>query len=114
MAGLGEIGSDEIKKADSSASLRNDNAGRRAVQAKGYGYAGFSMHAICRVPVHADDTFGEWRENGGMNYLWLAGAILSEVIATSSLKASNGFTKLLPSLAVVIGYGAAFYFLSQT
>ena len=49
-----------------------------------------------------------------MNYLWLAGAILSEVIATSSLKASNGFTKLLPSLAVVIGYGAAFYFLSQT
>ena len=49
-----------------------------------------------------------------MNYLWLAGAILSEVIATSSLKASNGFTKLVPSLAVVIGYGAAFYFLSQT
>ena len=49
-----------------------------------------------------------------MNYLWLAGAILSEVIATSSLKASNGFTKLLPSLAVVIGYSAAFYFLSQT
>ena len=49
-----------------------------------------------------------------MNYLWLAGAILSEVIATSSLKASNGFTKLLPSLAVVIGYGAAFYFLWQT
>lgn len=49
-----------------------------------------------------------------MNYLWLAGAILSEVAATSSLKASNGFTRLLPSLAVVIGYGTAFYCLSQT
>ena len=49
-----------------------------------------------------------------MNYLWLAGAILSEVIATSSLKASNGFTRLLPSIAVVIGYGTAFYCLSQT
>ncbi len=43
-----------------------------------------------------------------MNYLWLAGAILSEVIATSSLKASNGFTRLLPSAAVVAGYGTAF------
>ncbi len=46
--------------------------------------------------------------------LWLAAAILSEVIATSSLKASNGFTRLWPSVAVVAGYGAAFYFLSQT
>lgn len=49
-----------------------------------------------------------------MNYLWLAGAILSEVIATSSLKASNGFTRLLPSALVVVGYGVAFYCLSQT
>jgi small multidrug resistance pump len=49
-----------------------------------------------------------------MNYLWLAGAILSEVIATSSLKASQGFTRPLPSIVVVVGYGAAFYFLSQT
>ncbi|HEY8997664.1 MAG TPA: multidrug efflux SMR transporter [Edaphobacter sp.] len=49
-----------------------------------------------------------------MNYLWLAGAILSEVIATSSLKASNGFTRLLPSILVVVGYGTAFYCLSQT
>ncbi len=49
-----------------------------------------------------------------MNYLWLAGAILSEVIATSSLKASNGFTRLLPSVLVVVGYGTAFYCLSQT
>jgi small multidrug resistance pump len=56
----------------------------------------------------------EVRENAGMNYLWLAGAILSEVIATSSLKASAGFTRPLPSVVVVVGYGAAFYFLSQT
>jgi small multidrug resistance pump len=49
-----------------------------------------------------------------VNYLWLAAAIVSEVFATSSLKASNGFTRLGPSTAVVLGYGAAFYFLSQT
>ncbi|QHS51415.1 multidrug efflux SMR transporter [Edaphobacter sp. 12200R-103] len=46
--------------------------------------------------------------------LWMLAAILSEVIATSSLKASNGFTKLWPSVVVVAGYGAAFYCLSQT
>ncbi len=47
-----------------------------------------------------------------MPYLYLGIAILSEVIATSALKASDSFTKLLPSVLVVIGYGAAFYFLS--
>ena len=44
----------------------------------------------------------------------LAGAIASEVIATSALKASDSFTKLWPSLVVVIGYAAAFYLLSLT
>ena len=39
-------------------------------------------------------------------------AILSEVIATSSLKLSNGFTKPIPSVVVVIGYSASFYLLS--
>jgi small multidrug resistance pump len=39
-------------------------------------------------------------------------AILSEVIATTSLKLSDGFTKLFPSVIVVIGYGASFYLLS--
>lgn len=47
-----------------------------------------------------------------MSYLYLAIAIVAEVIATSALKASESFTKLLPSLLVVAGYGAAFYFLS--
>jgi len=41
-------------------------------------------------------------------------AIVSEVVATSSLKSTEGFTKLLPSLIVLFGYGAAFYFLSLT
>lgn len=48
------------------------------------------------------------------NWLFLGTAIMAEVIATSSLKASAGFTKVLPSLVVVIGYGVAFYFLSLT
>jgi small multidrug resistance pump len=39
-------------------------------------------------------------------------AILSEVAATSALKACDGFRNLVPSIVVVIGYGAAFYFLS--
>lgn len=41
-------------------------------------------------------------------------AILAEVIATSALKASDGFTRLSPSLVAVIGYGTAFYFLALT
>ena len=39
-------------------------------------------------------------------------AILSEVAATSALKACDGFKNLGPSIVVVIGYGSAFYFLS--
>ena len=46
------------------------------------------------------------------NWLFLALAILGEVVATSTLKSSEGFTKLMPSLVVVFGYGVAFYFLS--
>jgi small multidrug resistance pump len=47
-----------------------------------------------------------------MPYLYLAIAIIAEVAATSALKASSEFTKLLPSLIVVIGYGVAFYFMT--
>ncbi len=43
---------------------------------------------------------------------FLVVAILSEVVATTALKASNSFTKLVPSLVVVAGYASAFYFLS--
>ena len=49
-----------------------------------------------------------------MNWLYLAVAIVLEVVATSALKASDGFTKLLPSLLVLLGYSAAFYTLSLT
>ena len=49
-----------------------------------------------------------------MSYAWLAFAILCEVCATSALKASDGFSRPLPSVVVCIGYGAAFFFLSQT
>lgn len=45
-------------------------------------------------------------------WFFLAIAILGEVIATSALKSSEGFTRFAPSVVVVIGYGIAFYFLS--
>ena len=45
-------------------------------------------------------------------WVFLGVAIIAEVIATSALKASEGFTKPVPSLIVAIGYMAAFYFLS--
>lgn len=47
-------------------------------------------------------------------YLTLAIAIIAEVIATSALKASAGFSRIVPSILVVAGYAAAFYFLSLT
>ncbi len=47
-----------------------------------------------------------------MTYVYLFLAIVAEVLATSSLKAAEGFTKLGPSLLVVIGYFAAFFLLS--
>lgn len=47
-----------------------------------------------------------------VSYLYLAIAIVAEVTATVALKATNSFTRLGPSVVVVIGYGAAFYFLS--
>jgi len=48
------------------------------------------------------------------NWLILLVAILSETIATTALKASEGFTVLIPSVLVVVGYCLSFYFLSLT
>ena len=48
------------------------------------------------------------------NWLILLAAILSETIATTALKASEGFTVLIPSVVVVVGYCLSFYFLSLT
>ncbi|MHC1745187.1 MAG: multidrug efflux SMR transporter [Syntrophobacteraceae bacterium] len=47
-------------------------------------------------------------------WIFLSVAIVSEVVATSALKASEGFSRLWPSLVVVAGYATAFYFLSLT
>ena len=49
-----------------------------------------------------------------MKFIYLFVAILAEVIATSALKASEQFSKLIPSLIVIAGYMIAFYFLSLT
>ena len=46
------------------------------------------------------------------NWMYLAITIVGEVVATSALRSSNGFTKPGPSAVVVLGYGVAFYFLS--
>jgi small multidrug resistance pump len=46
-----------------------------------------------------------------VSYLYLAIAIIAEVIATSSLKACAEFSKVIPSMLVVLGYCLAFYFL---
>ena len=47
-----------------------------------------------------------------LNYLYLVVAILFEVIATTALKQTEGFTRLVPSLVSIGGYALAFYFLS--
>ncbi|MFO7527581.1 MAG: SMR family transporter [Marinobacter sp.] len=48
------------------------------------------------------------------SWIFLGIAIVAEVLATSALKASAGFTKLVPSVLVVGGYAIAFYFLALT
>jgi len=47
-----------------------------------------------------------------INWLFLAMAIISESIATNSLKASNGFTNVVPSIIALAGYGSVLFFLS--
>jgi|TARA_R110002072_G_scaffold4706_13_gene32914 small multidrug resistance pump len=47
-------------------------------------------------------------------YLLLFFAIVSEVAATTALKASDGFTRPLPVLVVVVGYALAFWLLAAT
>ena len=48
------------------------------------------------------------------NWLFLLAAIIAEVIGTSALKASEEFSKPIPSILVLLGYGISFYFLSLT
>ncbi|KUL54646.1 ligand-binding protein SH3 [Streptomyces sp. NRRL F-4489] len=49
-----------------------------------------------------------------MAYLTLAGAILSEILATTSMKYSHGFSRLWPSVGTAFGYLVAFALLAQT
>lgn len=49
-----------------------------------------------------------------MTYVTLAAAILAEVLGTTSMKFSEGFTRLWPSLATAAGYVVAFVLLAQT
>jgi small multidrug resistance pump len=46
-----------------------------------------------------------------MGYVYLAIAIVAEIIGTTTLKAAEQFTKLMPSIIVIISYGLSFYFL---
>ncbi|MDR1888096.1 MAG: QacE family quaternary ammonium compound efflux SMR transporter [Zoogloeaceae bacterium] len=48
-----------------------------------------------------------------MHDVYLALAIMAEVVATSTLKGTAGFTRLWPSVIVVVGYAASFYCLSR-
>lgn len=47
-------------------------------------------------------------------WFWLIGAILAEVTGTIALRLSDGFSRPVPSVVVVLGYGVAFYALSRT
>lgn len=49
-----------------------------------------------------------------MAYLLLAGAIVAEVLGTTALKFSNGFTRLWPSVGTTVGYVISFILLAQT
>nr|WP_314367888.1 SMR family transporter [uncultured Acinetobacter sp.] len=49
-----------------------------------------------------------------MSYVFLTIAIIAEVIATSALKASQGFSVLMPSIITILGYAVALFFLSLT
>jgi small multidrug resistance pump len=53
-------------------------------------------------------------EENMQHWIYLAVAIVAEVVATSALKASNGFSRPAPTLLVVAGYGIAFYCLALT
>ena len=48
------------------------------------------------------------------SYVLLTGAIVAELVGTTALKLSDGFSNIVPSFGVVIGYGLAFYLVSLT
>ncbi len=52
------------------------------------------------------------RARQALNYVYLIVAVIFEVVATTALKQTDGFTRLAPSLVSIAGYALAFYFLS--
>jgi small multidrug resistance pump len=58
------------------------------------------------IPLPGGQIMNKW--------LILLAAIVAEVVATSSLKASDGFKRFLPSVLVVVGYALSFYLMSLT
>lgn len=46
-----------------------------------------------------------------MSWFWLGAAIITEVIGTTALKSSNGFTHLTASLIVIVAYVSSFFLL---
>ena len=80
-----------------------------------------------RIPLEPDDTapmqsfttFTTWQTTTmtsivETSYIYLVIAVISEVIATTSLKAADEFSRFWPSVLVVAGYASAFWFLSLT
>lgn len=57
---------------------------------------------------------GQTEGEATMAYFYLAIAIVSEVVGTAALKATEEFTRLIPSLIVVVSYASAFFFLNLT
>jgi small multidrug resistance pump len=49
-----------------------------------------------------------------MKWVYLYTAIVTEVIATSALKSSEGFSRLIPSIIVIVSYAVSFYFFALT
>ena len=74
---------------------------------------GYPLICYSQSPIPLFDIC-EPRDLGMNNWVYLGLAIFSEVIATASLKSTEGFTRLVPSIVVIAGYSAAFFFLSLT
>lgn len=68
------------------------------------------------MPLNIQRHFSLYSSEVNMNiaYIYLMIAIIAEVIATSALNASNGFTKAVPASITIVGYAIAIYFLAIT
>jgi small multidrug resistance pump len=73
--------------------------------------SGYNLSPDCFSP---NETFLLPGWSNMNKWLVLLAAIVAEVVATSSLKASDGFRRLWPSVLVVIGYSLSFYLMSLT